>query len=45
MIFAVHSPKGTLKTPEYEPVRVWTGEWIARLVVRHGLGDWVASRL
>jgi hypothetical protein len=45
MIFAVHSPRGTLRPPAGEPVQVWTGEDIAKLVVRLGLGDWVAGRL
>jgi hypothetical protein len=45
MIFAVHSPKGTLTPPDGLPVQVWTGEKIADLVVRLGLGDWVAKRL
>ena len=45
MIFAVHSPKGTLKTPVDQPVHLWTGERVANLVVRLGLGEWVESRL
>jgi hypothetical protein len=45
MIFAVHSPKGSLQTPLGQPVQVWAGDHIAKLVVRLGLGDWVASRL
>jgi hypothetical protein len=45
MIFAVHSPKGNLTPPDGLPVQVWTGERIADLVVRLGLGDWVAKRL
>jgi hypothetical protein len=45
MIFAVHTPRGTLKPPADEPVQLWTGDHIARLVVRLGLGGWVASRL
>ncbi len=46
MIFAVHSPDGEL-TPRRTrwPVQVWAGDRIAELVVRHGLGDWVAKRL
>lgn len=45
MIFAVHSPKGGLAAPAGLPVQVWDGARIARLVVRLGLGDWVANRV
>jgi hypothetical protein len=44
MIFAVHSPDGNLTPPTGEPVQVWTGKKIADLVVKLGLGDWVAKR-
>ncbi len=45
MIFAVHSPKGKLIPPPDLPVQVWDGPRIAHLVVRLGLGDWVANRI
>ncbi len=45
MIFVVHSPKGQLAPPAAEPVQVWDGAKVAELVVRLGLGDWVAKRL
>jgi hypothetical protein len=45
MIFAVHKPVGKLAPPDGQPVQIWTGNRIARLVVRLGLGDWVAKRL
>ena len=45
MIFAVHSPKGVLTSPAGQFVSVWTGNDIARRVVKLGLGDWVATRL
>jgi hypothetical protein len=45
MIFAVHSPDGTLTPPTEEPVHVWNGERIAQLAVRLGLGEWIANRL
>lgn len=45
MIFAVHSPKKDLVPPADLPVQVWDGPRIARLVVRLGLGDWVANRV
>ena len=46
MIFAVHSPSGQLKPPNDLPaVQVWTGDRVAQLVVRLGLGEWVESRL
>jgi hypothetical protein len=45
MIFAVHSPNGKLTAPADMPVQLWTGERIAELVVRLGLGKWVESRL
>lgn len=45
MIFAVHSPKGSLAAPTTDPVQVWDGPKVAELVVRLGLGDWVAKRV
>lgn len=45
MIFAVHSPKGSLAAPLGEPVQVWDGPKVAELVVRLGLGDWIAKRV
>jgi hypothetical protein len=45
MIFAVHKPEGNLTPLDGQPVQVWTGKRIAGLVVRLGLGDWVAKRL
>ena len=46
MIFAVHSPIGKLNPPADLPaVQVWTGDRVAQLVVRLGLGEWVESRL
>lgn len=45
MIFAVHSPPGALKPPTGQPVAIWTAKDIAQLVVKLGLGDWVAKRL
>jgi hypothetical protein len=46
MIFAVHSPSDKLTPPADLPaVQVWTGERVAQLVVRLGLGEWVESRL
>ena len=44
MIFAVHTPRGEL-TADDPDVQIWDGPKIAELVVKHGLGDWVASRL
>ena len=45
MIFAVHTPTGTLTPPSPDPVQVWTGDRLAQLVVNVGLGDWVTSRV
>jgi hypothetical protein len=46
MIFAVHSPDAKLTAPANDHrVQLWTGDRIARLVVRLGLGEWVESRL
>ena len=45
MIFAVHSPNGTLTPPTGRLVSIWTGKEIAARVVKLGLGDWVATRL
>lgn len=45
MIFAVHSPSGKLTTPvDNSEVQLWTGERVANLVVRLGLGEWVENR-
>jgi hypothetical protein len=44
MIFAVHSPQEDLAPPISESVQIWTGKKIAELVVRLGLGEWVAKR-
>jgi hypothetical protein len=45
MIFAVHTLAGSLVAPVGERIHLWTGERIAELVVKHGLGDWLASRV
>jgi hypothetical protein len=45
MIFAVHDCDGTLTLPEGLPAHIWTGQRIAQLVVKHGLGDWIAMRV
>lgn len=45
MIFAVHTPKGTLRLPAELPVQIWNGERIAELVVALGLGEWLARHL
>lgn len=45
MIFAVHSPQGILTTTHDEPVQIWDRPKVAELVVRLGLGDWVAKRV
>jgi hypothetical protein len=46
MIFAVHSPRGELRLPiDLAAVHLWTGERVADLVVRLGLGEWVESKL
>lgn len=45
MIFAVHTPRGALRAPDREPVQVWDGAKVAELVVRLGLGDWLAKRV
>jgi len=45
MIFAVHSPTGNLTVPIDYPIQVWTGDRLAQLVVRLGLGKWVETRL
>jgi hypothetical protein len=45
MIFAVHTPKGRLATPnDSSAVQLWTVDRVAGLVVRLGLGEWVESR-
>lgn len=45
MIFAVHTPTGALRPPADKPVQVWSVDRIAQLVVRLGLGEWVANRI
>lgn len=45
MIFAVHTPKGRIDPPADLPVQVWNAPRISHLVVRLGLGDWVANRV
>jgi hypothetical protein len=45
MIFAVHSPTGTLTPPLDAPVQIWSGNLLAQLAVRTGLGEWVETRL
>lgn len=45
MIFAVHTLGRPLIPPDDKAVQVWTGPRISSLVVKLGLGDWVASRL
>lgn len=45
MIFAVHTPEGAITPPDGGKVHLWIGERLAELVVRLGLGDWVALRI
>lgn len=45
MIFAVHTPKGAITAPDGDPVQVWDGTKVSELVVRLGLGDWLAKRV
>lgn len=46
MIFAVHSSNGKLTPPaDLSAVQVWTGDRVAQLAVRLGLGEWIESRL
>jgi hypothetical protein len=45
MSFAVHSPTGKLTPPTDHAIQVWTGDGLAHLVVRLGLGEWVETRL
>lgn len=46
MFFVVHSPDGALKLPIDDPsIQIWTGDRIAELAVRLGLGEWIANRV
>lgn len=45
MIFAVHTPEGDLIPPDDHRIQVWDHTRIAELVVKHGLGDWIANRV
>lgn len=45
MIFAVHTLAGTLEVPAGMPVQVCDQARMSDLVVRFGLGDWVAKRV
>ena len=44
MIFAVHTPTGTLRTAQPN-VHIWTGNRLSELVVRLGLGEWLETKL
>ena len=45
MIFAVHTSKGTLRVEGAPSIQIWTGEKIADLVVRLGLGERVEKKV
>ncbi len=45
MIFVCHTKIGLLIPPPDQPVQVWDLDRIASMIVRHGLGDWLSSRL
>jgi len=45
MIFAVHTPIGSLRVESASPIQIWTGEKIADLVVRLGLGERVEKKV
>jgi hypothetical protein len=44
MIFAVHTLARPIFPPIGEPIQIWSVDRIAELVVKHGLGEWVAKR-
>ncbi len=44
MIFACHSPKGTLKSDRPEVV-IWARAELAEMVFRNGLFDWLLDRV
>jgi len=44
MVFACHSPRGTLRPPPRKDVILWTGDRLARAVVKNGLFEWIVQR-
>ena len=44
LIFACHSPKGTLAAGERDDVLIWARASLAETALRHGLVDWLIAR-
>jgi len=44
LIFACHSPRGTLAAPERDDVIVWARSSLAETAVRNGFVDWLIAR-
>lgn len=45
MIFALHTADGAITPPAVRQIQVCTAERLAELVVRLGLGNWMALRV
>lgn len=44
LIFACHSPKGTLAAPDRTDVTLWTDRQLAETAIKSGLLDWLVER-
>jgi hypothetical protein len=44
IIFACHTPVGTLSRRGRPDLEIWTGDRIAELTIKHGLIDWLIER-
>jgi DNA-binding HxlR family transcriptional regulator len=44
IIFACHTPVGTLSEHGRADLEIWTGDRIAELTIKHGLIDWLIER-
>lgn len=44
IIFACHTPVGTLSDGGHADLQIWTGDHLADLTIKHGLIDWLIER-
>lgn len=45
LIYACHSPSGTLSAPNRPDVRIWARAELSRMVLRYGMFDWLVARV
>jgi len=45
IIFACHTPIGTLSDGGRADLQIWTGDHLAELTIKHGLIDWLIERV